>query len=114
VTQESASITFQERYVGARVISIIIKGFGLAWLLAGAYATFKIRAALSSGGSGPNYLNLCTIGSGAITLLGAAVFGFFAYALDLLRGIWEATSGEYEELEQQSKQTFQKFGRSLY
>lgn len=33
----------------------------------------------------------------ASTLLGAAVFAFFAYVLDLLRGIWEETAGENDE-----------------
>jgi hypothetical protein len=32
----------------------------------------------------------------AATLLGAAVFAFFAYVLDLLRAIWEEAAGENE------------------
>lgn len=93
---ERPSITFEERYFGAKITAIVLKAFAVIWLVAGLLIIIRTDG---------NYNN--TIDSGlslviviaieaAATLLGAAMFAFFGYVLDLLRGIWEETAGENE------------------
>jgi hypothetical protein len=91
---ERESITYQERYFGAKITSVVLKTFAVLWLIGGAIVIYRTDLADGSGGiSGNSLLEVLTI-EVASTLLGAAVFAFFAYVLDLLRGIWEESAGE--------------------
>ena len=91
---ERESITYQERYFGAKTTSVVLKVFGTIWFIAGVIVIDRtINYYRNNGTSGKSFLIVIAI-EVAATLLGAAVFAFFAYVLDLLRGIWEETAGE--------------------
>jgi hypothetical protein len=91
---ERESITYQERYVGAQITSSVLKVFGVIWLVAGAIVIERsVRTYRSNGTTGSSSLIVLAIELAA-TVFGAAVFAFFAYVLDLLRGIWEEAAGE--------------------
>jgi hypothetical protein len=89
------SITFEERYFGAKATAIVLKAFAILWLIAGVLIIFRTDSTYSNNGSGLSLLIVIAI-EAASTLLGAAMFAFFGYVLDLLRGIWEETAGEYD------------------
>jgi len=93
---ERESITYQERYFGARITSIIFKVFAVLWLIAGVVVIYRTDLTYGSDGTSGNSLLMVFAIEIAATLLGAALFAFFAYVLDLLRGIWEETAGENE------------------
>jgi hypothetical protein len=91
---ERESITYEERYVGAKVTAYVLKGFCALWIIAGILILFRTDSTYkNSGNSGLSLLIVLGI-EGAATLLGAAMFAFFAYVLDLLRGVWEEAAGE--------------------
>lgn len=93
---ERESITFQERYFGAKITAVIFKSFACLWLIAGVLIILRTDGHYNNnGGSGLSLLMVIAI-EAAATLLGAAMFAFFAYVLDLLRGIWEETAAENE------------------
>jgi cytochrome bd-type quinol oxidase subunit 1 len=89
------SITYQERYVGAQITSIVFKVFSALCVVAGIVVSFRtdITYNNSVNNSGLSLIVVLAIEVGA-TALGAATFAFFAYVIDLLRGIWEETAGE--------------------
>jgi hypothetical protein len=91
---ERESITFQERYYGAKIISVVLKFFGVLWLIAGAIVIYRTDAVDGNNGTSGNSLLIALAIEVAGTLLGSAIFGFFAYVLDLLRAIWEEAAGE--------------------
>ena len=93
---ERESITFQERYFGAKITSVIFKVFAVLWLIAGVIVIYRTDLTYGNNGSSGNSLLMVFATEIAATLLGAAIFAFFAYVLDLLRGIWEETAGENE------------------
>ena len=94
--EERDSITFEERYIGAKITSVVLKVFGYLWTVGGAILIVQtVRTHGQSGITGGSFLTILFIEIGS-TLLGAAVFAFFAYVLDLLRGIWEEVAGENE------------------
>ena len=91
---ERPSITFEERYFGAKITAIVLKTFAALWLIAGVLIIFHTDGNYNNNdGSGLSLLIVIAI-EAAATLLGAAIFAFFGYVLDLLRGIWEETVGE--------------------
>jgi hypothetical protein len=91
---ERPSITFEERYLGAKITAVVLKTFAFLWFVAGVFIIFRTeRNYNNSVGSGLSPLIVIAI-EAATTLLGAAMFAFFGYVLDLLRGIWEETAGE--------------------
>lgn len=91
---ERPSVTFEERYVGAKITAAVLKTFGALWLIAGVLIIFRTERNYNNNyGSGLSPLIVIAI-EAAATLLGAAMFAFFGYVLDLLRGIWEETAGE--------------------
>ncbi|MHB1210418.1 MAG: hypothetical protein ACYC1I_12045 [Acidimicrobiales bacterium] len=95
---ERDSIAYQERYVGARITSVVLKVFGVLWLIAGVIVIAKTDRTYGNNGTSGNSFLVVLASEAAATLLGAAVFAFFAYVLDLLRGIWEETAGENDSL----------------
>ena len=91
---ERESITYQERFVGAQITSVVLKVFAVLWLIAGAIVIVRTGRTYSNNGTSGNSLLIVIAIEVAATLLGATVFAFFAYVLDLLRAIWEETAGE--------------------
>jgi hypothetical protein len=91
---ERESITFQERYVGAMITANVLKAFCVLWLIAGVFILFRTDSTYSTLGTSGLSLFIVLLIEGAATILGAAMFAFFAYVLDLLLGIWEETAGE--------------------
>ena len=92
--EESESITFQERYFGARMTSAVLKLFAILWLIAGAVVIVRTDDRYSNNGATGNSLLIALAIEVAATLFGSAMFAFLAYVLDLLRGIWEEVAGE--------------------
>jgi hypothetical protein len=93
---ERPSVTFEERYVGAKITAAVLKTFAALWLIAGVLIIFRTERNYNNNyGSGLSPLIVIAI-EAAATLLGAAMFAFFGYVLDLLRGIWEETAVENE------------------
>jgi hypothetical protein len=91
---ERESITYQERYFGAKTTSVVLKVFGTIWFVAGVVVIdLTYNRYRNNGASGRSLLIVIAI-EVAATLLGATVFAFFAYVLDLLRAIWEEAAGE--------------------
>ena len=83
------SITSEWRYFLARTTAQIYKLFTFLWIVAGVVVivlTIK-RNGHTAVSQNSNHVALAV--EYAATLLGAAMFSFFAYVLDLLRGIWE-------------------------
>jgi len=93
---ERESITYEERYFGAKITSVVLKAFGVLWLIAGAIIIYRTDATYGNNGTSGHSLLIVVAIEVAATLLGAAVFAFFAYVLDLLRAIWEEAAGENE------------------
>lgn len=93
---ERESITVQERYYGAKITAVVLKAFAVLWLIAGAIVVFRTDQTDGNNGTSGNSLLIVLAIEFASMLLGAAVFAFFAYLLDLLRAIWEETAGENE------------------
>jgi len=93
---ERESITFQERYFGAKITATILKTFAFLWIVAGAIVIYRTDVVDGNNGTSGNALLIAFGIEIAATLLGAAVFAFFAYVLDLLRAIWEEVAGENE------------------
>jgi hypothetical protein len=91
---ERQSIVLEERYDGARITSLFFKTFAFLWLVAGAIVIYKTDKTYGNNGSTGNSLIIAIAIEIAATLLGAAMFAFSAYVLDLLRGIWEEVAGE--------------------
>jgi predicted ABC-type sugar transport system permease subunit len=91
---ERDSITYQERYFGAKITSVVLKVFGALWLIAGVITITRTDRTYGNNGTSGNSFLLVLVIEVAATLLGTAFFAFFAYVLDLLRGIWEETAGE--------------------
>jgi hypothetical protein len=74
--------------------AIVLKVFAILYFIAGVFATVYTGGHYNShGGSSLPLFVVVAIEIGA-TALGTAMFTFFAYVLDLLRGIWEETAGE--------------------
>jgi len=91
---ERESITYQQRYVGAKITSVALKVFGVLWLIAGVIVIARTdRTYGNNGTSGNSFLIVLAI-EVASMFLGAAAFAFFAYVLDLLRALWEEAAGE--------------------
>jgi hypothetical protein len=90
---ERESITYQERYTGAKITSAVLKFFAVLWIVIGIFVLFRTDGTYTGNSSGISLFILLII-EGAATLLGAAMFAFFAYVLDVLLGIWEETAGE--------------------
>jgi hypothetical protein len=91
---ERPSITYEERYVGAKVTANILKAFCALWLIAGIFILIRTDQNYSNFDNSGWSLVVVLGVEGATTVLGAAMFAFFAYVLDLLRGIWEESAGE--------------------
>jgi hypothetical protein len=91
---ERESITYEERYVGAKVTANVFKAFCALLLIGGVFALFRTDSTYRNNGTSGLSLLIVLIIEGAATILGAAMFAFFAYVLDLLRGIWEEMAGE--------------------
>jgi hypothetical protein len=91
---ERESITYQERYVGAKITSGVLKVFGILWFIAGVIVAVRTNQTYGDKGVAGTSLLVVLAIEIAATILGAAVFAFFAYVLDLLLGIWEETAGE--------------------
>ena len=91
---ERESITFQERYVGAKITSNVFKAFCVLWIIAGVFVMIRTDSSFSTIGTSGLSLFIVLLIEGAATILGAAIFAFFAYVLELLMGIWEETAGE--------------------
>ena len=90
---ERDSITFQERYAGAKITSRVLKAFAILWIVVGVLVLFRTDRTYTGSSSGISLFFLLII-EGVATVLGAAMFAFFAYVLDVLLGIWEETAGE--------------------
>jgi hypothetical protein len=41
IVTERESITFEERYFGAKITSVVLKAFGILWLIAGAIVIYR-------------------------------------------------------------------------
>jgi hypothetical protein len=93
---ERVSITYEGRYVGAKITANVLKAFCALWIIAGVLILFRTDSTYSNNGTSGLSLLIILLIEGAATILGAAMFAFFAYVLDLLRGIWEETAGENE------------------
>jgi hypothetical protein len=93
---ERESITFQERYVGAMITANVFKALFLLWLIAGVFIMIRTDSSFSTIGTSGLSLFIVLLIEGVATILGAAMFAFFAYVLELLMGIWEETAGENE------------------
>ena len=91
---ERESITYEERYVGARITANVLKAFCAFWIIAGIFILFRTDSTYKNVNSSDLSLLIVLAIEGAATLLGAAMFAFLAYVLDLLRGIWEESAGE--------------------
>ena len=91
---ERESITYEARYVGAKITANVLKAFCALWLIAGIFVLFRTDSTYSNNGSSGLSLLIVLAIEAAATLLGAAIFAFLAYVLDLLRGIWEVSAGE--------------------
>lgn len=94
--EERESITFQQRYVGAKVTSAVFKVFAILWLIGGVVVIVRTDQTYGNNGTTGNSLLVVLAIEVAATFLGAAVLAFFAFVLDLLRGIWEEGSGEFD------------------
>jgi len=92
--EERESITFQARYFGARITSVVLKLFAFLSLVAGAIVIYRTDNTYGNNGTSGNSLLIALAIEVAATLLGAAIFAFFAYVLDILRAIWEEVAGE--------------------
>jgi hypothetical protein len=83
------SITSQWRYLGARTTAQIFKLFAFLWIVAGVVVIILTVKAYGRSAISNNSYHVALAVEYAATPLGAATFSFFAYVLDLLRGIWE-------------------------
>ena len=93
---ERDSITIQERYVVAKLTANVFKALGVLWIIAGVFVLIRTDSSSISIGTSGLSLFIVLLIEGAATIIGGAIFAFFAYALELLMGIWEETAGEYD------------------
>lgn len=91
---ERNSITYQERYVGAKITSVVLKVFGVLWFVGGVIIIARTQRTYGVNGTPGTSLLIVVAIEAAATLSGAALLAFLAYVLDLLRAIWEETAGE--------------------
>jgi succinate-acetate transporter protein len=94
---ERESITYQERYFGAKVTATVFKVFGALWIVAGVIILARTAKTYDTGVTNSGLsLGIVLAIEAVATILGSAMFAFFGYILDLLRGIWEEVAGEID------------------
>lgn len=94
--EERESITFQERYSGAKATAIVFKVLAYLCIAIGIVTVLYTLARHRRGMS--NNAEFVAIAIEVVaTALIPSIFFFFAYVLDLLRGIWEEEAGENDE-----------------
>jgi hypothetical protein len=91
----TASGTLEEKsFRGALGVSIVFKVSAVIWILAGFISILETQNTLqnaSASSSTKFYLFLIEL---AVTALGAATFGFFAYVIDLLMAVEKNTQAK--------------------
>jgi len=90
---ERPSITFQERYGGAKATAVVFKVLAYLCIALGLVTVIYTAAYHRRWLSGNDEFVAIAIEVVATVLI-PSVFFFFAYVLDLLRGIWEEEAGE--------------------
>jgi formate-dependent nitrite reductase membrane component NrfD len=90
---ERPSITYEGRYIGAEITEWVFITFAVLWFFSGLITIVLTAHHRYVTGTGLSMTLLIAIEVIA-TLLGTAMFAFFGFVLDLLRGIWEETAGE--------------------